>query len=445
LPSPSSTPNATLVCVSGPDKGKRLVLTESETTLGRSTDCHLLSDDADVAGHHLTLWSKAGAVTYRTTSGSAVFVDGRPIRDGQIEPGQQLRVGRSYWQLASTATSNAATTGNNAAADLIERLSEQITTAAGLEKIERFNVSETFSEVFGKHAADEIEDYLIVGTRTTTPDLAAVEANWPRPWLFFRAFILTAVAYALFIFGWNQFRNLNLIPGLIMIGSLAGPFTLLIFFFEINVARNVSLYQVLRLMLIGGGLSLIVSLFGFQMTNMSRTLGPPAAGIIEEIGKAAALLLVVNQLKYRWTLNGLLFGAAVGAGFAVFESAGYAFRLGVLAANSSTVLFDVIQTRGILSVLGGHVLWTALVGAALWRVRGDQHLQLSMLAEPGFLRVFGLAVAAHMIWDMSFELPLYLKYIALGFVTWVALLSVIQGGLRQIKNEQLQSAAALDA
>jgi RsiW-degrading membrane proteinase PrsW (M82 family) len=418
--------------------GKRLVLTDSETTFGRSSDCHLLSDDIEVTEHHLTLWSKAGVVTFRTTSGSTVFVDGRPVCDGQVVPGQQLRVGRSYWQLASAPATNAA-------ADLIERLSEQITSVAGLEKIERFSVSETFSEVFRKHEADEIEDYLIVGTRTTTPALASVEANWPRPWLFFRAFILTAVAYGLFIFGWNQFRNLNLIPGLIMIGSLAGPFTLLIFFFEINVARNVSLYQVLRLMLIGGGLSLILSLFGFQMTNMSRTLGPPAAGIVEEVGKAAALLLVVNQLKYRWTLNGLLFGAAVGAGFAVFESAGYAFRLGVLAANSSAVLFDVIQTRGILSVLGGHVLWTALVGAALWRVRGEHRLQLSMLADPGFLRVFGLAVAAHMIWDMSFDLPLYLKYIALGFVTWVALLSMIQGGLRQIKNEQLKHAAALTA
>jgi RsiW-degrading membrane proteinase PrsW (M82 family) len=434
MPLPSSIPNMTLVCISGPDKGKRLVLTDSATTLGRSSDCHLLSDDGDVTEHHLTLSWTAGAVTYRTISGSTVFLDGRPTRDGQIEPGQQLRVGRSYWQLASAPATNPA-------ADFIERLTEQITSAAGLEKIERFNVSETFSEVFRTHHTDEIEDYLIVGTRTTTPSPAAVEANWPRPWLFFRAFILTAVAYSLFIFGWNQFRNLNLIPGLIMIGSLAGPFTLLIFFFEINVARNVSLYQVLRLMLIGGGLSLIVSLFGFQMTNISRTLGPPAAGIIEEVGKAAALLLVVNQLKYRWTLNGLLFGAAVGAGFAVFESAGYAFRLGVLAANSSAVLFDVIQTRGILSVLGGHVLWSALVGAALWRVRGEQRLQLSMLADPGFLRVFGLAVAAHMIWDMSFELPLYLKYIALGFVAWVALLSMIQGGLRQIKNEQLKLAA----
>ena len=148
MPLPSSTANRTLVCVSGPDKGKRLVLTNSEITLGRSSDCHLLSDDVAVTEHHLTLSSKAGVVSYRTTPGSTVFVDGRPIRDGQIEPGQQLRVGRSYWQLASAPT-------NNAAVDFIERLSEQITSAAGLEKIERFNLSETFPEVFRRHEADE--------------------------------------------------------------------------------------------------------------------------------------------------------------------------------------------------------------------------------------------------------------------------------------------------
>jgi RsiW-degrading membrane proteinase PrsW (M82 family) len=50
-----------------------------------------------------------------------------------------------------------------------------------------------------------------------------------------------------------------------------------------------------------------------------------SAGIIE-IGKTAALFLVIYKYKkkYRWTLNRLLFGAAVGTGFSAFESAGYA-------------------------------------------------------------------------------------------------------------------------
>jgi len=434
-PSPSMPPaGPILVCVSGPDQGKRLVLTEHETTLGRATDCPLLSDDADVAGHHLALWLKAGQPAYRTLADAVVFVDGHSLPEGPIQAGQQLRVGRSYWQLATGVA-------GGPPAGLIERMSERITSAAGLEKVQGFSPAAMFSEAFKKRSADEIENYLIVGTHTTTPEFASVDANWPRPWLFLQVFLLTAVVYVLFVFGWKQFHNLNLIPGLIMIGSLAVPFALLILFFEINVPRNVSLYQVLKLMLVGGVLSLIVSLFGFQMTDLSRTLGPPAAGIIEEIGKAAALLLVVNQLRYRWTLNGMLFGAAVGAGFSVFESAGYAFRLGVLAANSSDVMFSIIQTRGILSVVGGHTLWTALAGAALWRVRGDRRFEPAMLGDGRFLRLFAVSVVSHMLWNTPFELPLALKQIALGFVVWVTLLSLIQNGLQQVKNVQVPGRA----
>ena len=49
-----------------------------------------------------------------------------------------------------------------------------------------------FSEAFTKRSAEEIEDYLIVGTQTTTPAFAAVDANWPKPWLFLQVFVLTA-------------------------------------------------------------------------------------------------------------------------------------------------------------------------------------------------------------------------------------------------------------
>ena len=53
-----STPPAgpLLVCVSGPDQGRRFVLTEHKTTLGRATGCPLLSDDPDVAGHRVALF-----------------------------------------------------------------------------------------------------------------------------------------------------------------------------------------------------------------------------------------------------------------------------------------------------------------------------------------------------------------------------------------------------
>ena len=81
-----------------------------------------------------------------------------------------------------------------------------------------------------------------------------------------------------------------------------------------------------------------------------------SAGLIEETGKAAALFLVINKTKYRSTLNGLLFGAAVGAGFSAFESAGYALVTGMTAGQAA--MLETITVRGVLSMLGLHIVWT---------------------------------------------------------------------------------------
>jgi len=82
-------------------------------------------------------------------------------------------------------------------------------------------------------------------------------------------------------------------------------------------------------------------------------------GLIEEAGKAAALLLIVNKLKYRWMLNGLLFGAAVARLCGVRVGGlrvSYRRRLG------RDAMLQLITRRGLLSICGGHVLWAALVG-----------------------------------------------------------------------------------
>jgi protease PrsW len=226
-----------------------------------------------------------------------------------------------------------------------------------------------------------------------------------------------------------------------MIGSVAMPFSLLIFFFEVNVPRNISIYQVIRLLFIGGLLSIVISLFGFKMTDLDSWLGAASAGIIEETGKGLALLLVVNKPKFRWTLNGLLLGATVGTGFAVFESAGYALRT-LLESQSALAMRGVIVDRGFLSVFGGHVLWTGLVGAALWRVRGDRPFSREMLLDPKFLRVFLFCVVMHMLWNTSsLPVPTYAKYVGLGAVAWLLVFGFIQDGLKQLRAAQgLESA-----
>ncbi|MEP6495070.1 MAG: PrsW family glutamic-type intramembrane protease [bacterium] len=428
----ATTPTFFLNCIAGPDQGKRIALVPGDMTVGRSSQCNVLSDDPEVGERFAVITLQGTRVHIRALAMPLPFVDGHAVTEAVLGPGQQLRLGRSVWQLTGGA-------GSQGVFEFVNRLGDHLSNAAGVEKPSDWNPREMFADVTKQHTDDEIEAYFTVGTSQTTPTLANIEAHWPKPWVFARVFGLSLALYLGFLFAWQQFGNIYLIPGLIMVGSVAIPFSLLIFFFESNVPRNISLYQVIRLLLIGGLLSIVVSLFGFKWTGLESWLGAASAGIIEETGKGLALLLVVRKPKYRWTLNGLLFGATVGTGFAVFESAGYA--LSAALDSGAQAMRDTIFHRGILSVLGGHVLWTGLVGAALWRVRGDQPFRREMLADPRFLRVLAICMLMHMVWNSPVDLPFYGKYIALGGAAWLLVLGFIQSGVKQVREAQSATSA----
>ncbi len=427
------SPPVFFACISGPDQGKRIALTTSELLVGRDIACNVLSDDPDVGDRFAVLSLVGGRAHVRALSMPLPFVDGHAVTEANLAPGQQVRLGRSVWQLGGSPYHTAAAAGAGVF-EFVNRIGDQLSHAAGVDKPTDFRPREMFGDVAKAHTDDEIEEYFTVGTAHTTPTLAQIDAKWPRPWVFVRVFGLSLALYLGFVLAWQEFDNINLIPGLIMIGSVAVPLSLLIFFFEVNVPRNVSLYQVLRLALVGGLVSIVVALFGFKFTGIDTWLGAAGAGIVEEIGKASALLLVVRRARYRWTLNGLLFGATVGTGFAVFESAGYALN-SALATGDQAMRSTILQ-RGVLAVLGGHVLWTGLVGAALWRVRGNQPFKREMFADPRFLRVLGICMVMHMTWNSPIPETFYAKYLALGVVAWLLVFGFIQDGLKQVREAQ---------
>ena len=323
--------------------------------------------------------------------------------------------------------------------NVVGNMAGRITNVAGVEKIKGFSLQAMFSEVLKNHSEDEVEEYFTVGTASTTPDIKDVDTNWPKPWVFFRTLIGTLIVYLCFIQGWKEFQNLNLVPGLIIVGSFAVPFSTLILFFEINVRKNVSLYQVIRLVFFGGVLSLIFSLFLFQVSDSLSLgwMGASVAGLVEEPGKLLALILVINIPKYRYILNGLLFGAAVGTGFAAFESAGYALRAGLgLFSSNPNAMLDNIMLRGMFAPFC-HIIWTAMSAAVLWKIKGGAKFNFDMVKDLRFLRIFGIAILLHMIWNSPIHLPFYGKSFILGFVGFIIILALIQDGLKQLRDEKL--------
>lgn len=325
--------------------------------------------------------------------------------------------------------------------------------STGLKHLDGFSLSDLFSETFKRHTDDEMERYFGVGTPLTTPPISQVNASWPRPWLFLRLIILGIGGFYLL---WMMSSNIKAIPGMILFGSFVIPMATLMFFFECNVVKNVSLYQVIKLFLYGGSI-------GFIFTTLLNSLFPTlydlfnisAAGPIEESAKLLVLILVLKMggLKRKdFILNGLLCGAAVGAGFAAFESAGYAlewflndfsfaltelYKFNHTEIDPTVTMKKVIYIRGALAPFG-HVIWTAMCAAALWRVKKNKDFTISMLINPMFLIVFAIAVALHMIWDSTFFANQFgdYCYYTLGIIGWTIIFGLIGLGLRQVRQQQ---------
>jgi RsiW-degrading membrane proteinase PrsW (M82 family) len=323
--------------------------------------------------------------------------------------------------------------------NMLQSLQARLQGLASTEKLEGFSLKQMFSEVFRRRSEDEIEDYLLVGTSKTTPPIEVVQTGWPKPWLFFRVLAILAVTYVVFTVTLLFLPDAgNLIPAVLFVGSFAVPLATLAFFFEMNSPRNVSVHRLVTLFLYGAVVSLIFALIGYEMPILG-SMGPMAAGIVEEVAKLLTVVIVIRSVKYKYILNGLLFGATVGAGFAAFETAGYALNQGLLKGHTLSAgvadMLAVLSVRAFLTPWG-HVAWTAIAGAALWRVKGALPLKPGMFFDRRFLKAFMIPVVLHTFWDCPWQLPFEGNMIISALVSWYVVFGLVQQGLRQVKEEQ---------
>jgi RsiW-degrading membrane proteinase PrsW (M82 family) len=328
---------------------------------------------------------------------------------------------------------------------VLDRVTGRLSSIAGVEKVEGLHRREFFSEVLKKRTDDDIEALFVTGTRTTTPPLDTIDTRWPRPWAFFRALVAAVLLFAGFYYAVDHFQSVNSIPGLILVGSFGIPLATLIFFVEMNVPRNVSLYQVFKLVNAGGLGAIMITLFlGTAFTSKNVWVWAFSTAVVEESAKLLTVIFFMRNRRFIWSLNGLLMGAAVGAGFAAFESAGYALQFlfkdvfNSVGGRETHLMLEVMGMRALLAP-AGHVVWTGLATAALWKVKYDKPFSWGMLADQRFYRVFLLVVACHAIWDLDLfdsNLIAYIKYLCLGFVAWVLVLAYIQDGLKQVRQAQ---------
>ncbi len=308
----------------------------------------------------------------------------------------------------------------------------------GFEGTAIVRFADLFRDTFKRHNREDMDALMCSGTRA-----AVYDRRWRLPWLYARVFVVLLSAFLILWLCMIVFSDTsgNVVPGVIFTGALAVPATVMVFFWEFNQARNVSLFDVIRIFFIGGALSILLTFVVSAITDLFQSgagYGAGAAlvtavfiGFTEELAKAVVVFLLMRKLMGCLISNGLLVGAVVGTGFAVFETMGYATSAWVDGDLEWTLLI-----RGVLSV-GGHVVWAAISGAAVMLAQRPGSVQISARTMDWgkLIALFCVPFVLHTLWDfVSFLVGSILAYAlmaALIVIAWVFIVRLINSGLRQ--------------
>lgn len=383
--------------------------------------------------------------------------------------GAELENKANFCPKCGKSINNQGSNNLNIGEKVYDTVNKGLSGALGIEKLQGFSLSELLKDIFKKHSDEDIFDIIACGTPKTTPNITDIDTSWPRPWLFFRLLAYSLILYMGLSLAMLYYKNYYLLPSVMVIGSFAIPIAVLSFFIEVNVRRNIPITYIIKYFFLGGCLSLVITMFlGDQAANirldvLNKTV---FAGLLEEPAKILALFPFFINKKYRYKLNGLLLGAVVGAGFEIFESLGYALD----QLNKNTILANILNLssyigidpseigidlsripteidpinsmqntivmRGVQSLAASHIIWSAIAACALWRVLGKDDFNLSAFFDWRFLRLFLCPVILHCLWNANFELPYYGKEIIIGLVGWIVVLTLVQEGLKELREEK---------
>ncbi|MGW1075170.1 PrsW family intramembrane metalloprotease [Streptomyces sp. NPDC002537] len=227
-----------------------------------------------------------------------------------------------------------------------------------------------------------------------------------RPGLWWRCLLGGAALWILAIVVTYTTQNTNLLPTLILLGSFLVPGCFTLWAHE-KYGKVLGAHLLISCFVVGGILGVLgASVLEYYLLHPSVLLFV-GVGLIEEAVKAAALMFVLRRYpQVRGLRAGLVLGAAVGFGFAAFESSGYAFN--ALLTLHGLSLRDLVETeilRGVLAPFG-HGLWTAILGAALLTDRRDGRFRFTGRVVATYVGVSLL----HALWDSVNGIAVWVVY-----------------------------------
>lgn len=134
------------------------------------------------------------------------------------------------------------------------------------------------------------------------------------------------------------------------------------------------------------GLAYLVNSLAVRIFQYTLVVGLTAP-IVEEIIKSSILVYFIRQARFRYFVDGAIYGFAVGIGFAVTENLFY------LSSASNTGL--ALSISRVLSTTLMHATASSIVGIALGHLRRSQHSKKAGWSVLGI----ALAITLHVIYN----------------------------------------------
>lgn len=282
----------------------------------------------------------------------------------------------------------------------------------------QMSLADIFCEVTKPHSAEDSARVLIAGTPLTTPDEADMLAGWQKPFLFARFALATLACMVVFLLLGGSAKGAY--DGMLLAVCIMVPMVMLMLTWEMNIPRTISLMDVLKIVAVGGVLSLAIAILMFKL---DITEGFFSAPIAEEPAKFLVVYILLMRKNRKYILEGMLLGMAVGTGFAIVETFGYimdssrdALIEATLKASNGTsyaVLYAASYKAGLRTALlrasnafAGHGFYAALYGGGLMMAKGAEPVKPKHLGSGSFLITFAIACVLHGLnnWDGTWEI-----------------------------------------
>ena len=285
-----------------------------------------------------------------------------------------------------------------------KKIKETVGRIFGYEYESAYNEKFLFKDVRKKRSRDDFENTITQGMfkGKANHTVLGIEAPWLYMRVFFFMLICTAISLVF------SFVRSSILP-FIVVGGLCAVVPLMVFLFETNYARNLTILDVGKMFLIGGLSSLVLTM----ILNLPFNAGEVASSVLlapllEELAKAIIVIFFVAKIKPKNMLTGLLIGFSIGAGFALFENFVYAFdaysEFLILENNlydASIMSMIVLIVRTFWNFFSGHHYYTAIFGAIYVLFKKEVTFKFKDLCQWKVLCGYIIPVLLHMIWNAS--------------------------------------------